>query len=195
MLDKFYYKLNLNFLSPDAPASHDIDVDPDVRWVTHSVDTDVYLHNDVKTVFNTMGLSVNSYLGANTMSLFRGSPGQYLEPHIDRGTCWAINCVVGSQHSDMIWYSFADGVTVNDGYEIATSNGRASYRAFRPDQLHEQARAGLLGVYLVRIDMPHSINNYDHQQYRWCHSLKDAANRWSWAETVKRFEPYMYAQS
>ena len=194
MIDQFYYQLDLNFLSDEGLLNQPEHFsDHHVRWLTDSVDTELYLHNDVKQLYKQLGLNINSYLGNNTMSLFKGSPGEYLEPHIDRGTCWAINCVLGSTNSDMVWYQFANGVTVDDGYEIPTSNGRASYKAFRPQQLVEQSRACLYGVYLVRIDLPHSVHNYDTEHSRWCFSLKDAGNRWSWHDTIEYFRPYMYA--
>jgi hypothetical protein len=186
MIDKYFYKLNLNFLAaPDLLDSHQADAG--VRWLTDSVNTDIYLSQEIKNIFSNLGLSTVSYMGTNTMSLFKGQPKGYLEPHIDRGTCWAINYITGTNNSDMVWYKLVDGA---EGYEIPTSNGRASYRAYHEDQLIELSRAKLYGVYLVRIDLPHSINNYDTENCRWCFSLKDANNRWTWDQAVDQFKPY-----
>jgi hypothetical protein len=189
MLTKYYYKLDLNFLSHadllDSPRHQQ---DLTTRWLTDSVDTATYLHQDVANLFDKLGIKITSYLGDGTMSLFRGAPLGYLEPHIDRGTCWAINYVTGTEHSDMVWYKTVDNAV---GYEIPTSNGKASYRAYHEQDLIELDRARLYGVYLVRIDLPHSIHNYDSTNHRWCFSLKDATNRWSWQDTVDKFKPYI----
>jgi len=188
MLNKYFYKLNLDFLSSpvllDDPVHHN---NLDVRWLTDSVDTNKYLSQQVKDLFAKLGIATTSYMGPNTMSLFRGQPNGYLEPHIDRGTCWAINYVTGTDNSDMVWYSLKHGA---EGYEIPTSNGRASYRAYHQQDLTELAREKLYGVYLVRIDLPHSIHNYDTKNYRWCFSLKDSNNRWTWEEAVEQFSKY-----
>ena len=66
-------------------------------------------------------------------------------------------------------------------------NGKASYKAYKPEDLVELDRAKLYGVYLVRIDLVHSIHNYSDTNYRWCFSLKDATNRWTWEQAVEYF--------
>lgn len=192
---KCYYKLNVDFnfiqsddiLYTDRHQQH-----LDVRWLTDSVNTDEYLTDQMRQFLKEHNVTIYSYMGDNTMSLFRGQPNGYLEPHIDRGTCWAINYVTGTDNSEMIWYNLKEGVKPGDGYEIPTFfNPNATYHAYHYEQLDEIDRAKMKGLYLVKIDIPHSIHNNDPVNPRFCFSLKDARNKWTWEETVENFKEYI----
>jgi len=192
---KCSYKLNTGF---DFIKNDDLLKDPkhhlypEERWLTDSVCASDYLTKEMQNFLKDIDVSINSYMGEDTMSLFRGQPNGYLEPHIDRGTCWAINYITGTDKSEMIWYNLKEGVKPGDGYEIPTFfNPNATYHAYHNYQLEEIDRSSLIGLCLVRIDIPHSIHNYDGANPRFCFSLKDAKNKWSWNDVVNKFSKYI----
>ena len=188
---RVYYKLNVDFdflKDSNFPFSHTETVD--TNWLVKT-ESATNLSDEMRKFASDNNFNIHSYNGPDTFMFFRGTPNSDLEVHVDRGPKWGINYITGSQDHDMIWYGFTEGNDRSKGHEIPTSDGKASYLSFYPDQVVEVDRATLNGLYLVRIDMPHAVQNYDSNNYRYCLAVKDIYNKWSWEETVERFKPYL----
>jgi len=193
MTNRLYYKLNLNFdflKDPNFPFKHTESIDTEWLVKTESAD---HLTNKMRAFAVAHNFAIHSYKGPDTFMFFRGDPAHDLTVHVDRGPVWGINYICGSKDSDMIWYRFKDGYSESDGFELPVTDGSASYRSFHDYQVEEIARANLEGLYLVRIDLPHSVVNRDVNRARYCLAVKDCNNRWTWEETVNKFKDYIDA--
>lgn len=89
--------------------------------------------------------------------------------HID-GTryndMWAINHVIGNENGIMRWYN-----TDNEIEPASKSGISTRYISFAPEQVTEIDRHAVTGVSLVKIGIPHSIDNPS-EQPRWCLSVR-----------------------
>lgn len=191
MMYRVYYKLNVDFdflKDPNFPFAHTEPID--TEWLVKTVSTDT-LSDEMRQFAVDHNFNIHSYKGADSYMFFRGGPERDLTIHMDRGPRWGINYICGAPDSEMIWYGFKDGVTRADGFELPTTDRAASYLCFKDDQVEEIDRAKLDGLYLVRIDLPHAIRNYDKDNFRYCLAVKDLNNRWSWEETVENFKDYI----
>jgi hypothetical protein len=124
--------------------------------------------------------------------LFRGSPSSACGIHIDgHGSnpetqpVWAINWVMGSAKSEMIWYE-----PISAGSEIKTNVG-TDYQRWKLDEVKEIEKASFTGPTLVRTDIPHRSVNYDMRNPRWCISLRTTKKIVTWNDAVEYFKPYI----
>lgn len=193
MNPKLYYKLHLPFdflKNPNYPFEHTESID--TEWLVKT-DTADNLTDAMRDFAAAHDFAIHSYKGPDTFMFFRGDPGHDLTIHVDRGPVWGINYICGSRDSEMIWYQFKNGHGVKDGFELPVTDRSASYLSFCSNQVEEIDRAKLDGLYLVRIDLPHSVINYDANNARYCLAVKDCRNTWTWEHAIEKFKDYIHA--
>jgi hypothetical protein len=124
--------------------------------------------------------------------LFKGPPSLSCRIHIDghesnlrSQPVWAINWVMGSAKSDMIWYE-----PITAGSEKKNDVG-TDYQVWALDEVKEIERSSFAGPTLVRTDIPHRAINYDMRNTRWCVSLRTTRKLVTWDAAVEYFKPYI----
>lgn len=125
--------------------------------------------------------------------LFRGSKGMACGIHVDghetAKPIWAINWILGSKFSEMIWYD-----QITEGSETFTNVGTA-YKTFRLDEVRPIESCKFSeknnGPVLVRTDIPHRVINNDMANTRWCFSVRARKTFDDWNQVVDFFRPYI----
>ena len=112
--------------------------------------------------------------------------------HHDLGPKFSINYSWGSQANDMIWYRFR--VSEPRTYSKPSTTGRPT-DYFYPEDLEEIGRLQISCPTLVRTHIPHHVANYDTVNHRWCVTLRDLSNTWTWNEAVDFFAPWIVEES
>jgi hypothetical protein len=160
------------------------------HWAVWNDQSERYLTQECKKLLADWGICdqvwFDNKLQQNHVVVFRGNKNQFMDIHCDRGPSWGINLVWGASHSDMVWYEpFNDTATDN-----AMCSVGSEYQKYDPEQCCELERTSSHGPMLVRIDIPHNVINYDKDNYRWCLSIRDLNNKWTWDEAVEHFKPW-----
>lgn len=128
--------------------------------------------------------------GPDTINLFRGDPGAVMGIHHDLGPRFSINLCWGSKRSDMVWYKFKNPDETPRTYSKPSTTGRPT-NYFYEEDLIEIGRADISVPTLVRTQIPHHVINYDTENHRWCFTLRNLNNKWTWEEAVEHFRPWL----
>ena len=124
--------------------------------------------------------------GPNTVNLFRGDPVSDMHIHLDPGPRFSINYVFGTENSDMVWYEAGP----NTQTRLWTSVTGRKAMSWHQEGMIEIDRVRMIGLMLVRIDVPHNIQNYS-TDTRWCAAVKDRTKDWTWDQAVEFFKPWI----
>lgn len=191
---KCYYPLNIPYavLKDDAAFKNHTAPLPDSNWIV-DVDYSVnFLTDNFTNFYRSLYPAESTYKDKGTVSIFRGNPGTNMGLHRDLGCVFSINYVIGSNNSEMIWYDYNEGYSHDNGEKIHwTTNKLRKYTSYKPYMVHEIDRTEIKGLYLVRVDIPHDIWNYDKENYRWCISIRTTGDQSTWDEVVTKFKPWI----
>jgi hypothetical protein len=79
-----------------------------------------------------------------------------------------------------------------DNIELSTEmcSIGSPYAKYDPQDCELIDTVELAGPTLVRIDIPHNVVNHDKDNYRWCLSIRDLSNKWTWEQAVEHFRPW-----
>jgi len=191
-----YYKLKLpisQWLRKDLDLSWYPDVFPDYEWGEKRIwglqypKIDAILSDEAVEFFRSIGFESNM-AGPNTVNLFRGNPGATMGIHHDMGPKFSINYSWGSEHNEMRWYKFKTSNPKT--YSKPSTTGRPT-DYFYPEDLIEVGRTAIDEPTLVRTHIPHHVVNYDVNNYRWCVTLRNLTNTWTWEEAAEFFSPWI----
>jgi hypothetical protein len=129
--------------------------------------------------------------------IFRGKPNEESLIHIDRrimsdgsyrGRSWALNYIWNCNNSEMRWYKERNSGTFVDSFN---SNKEVKFNVFEQNDVELIESVNLVNeIVLVRIEVPHSVCNHDAENSRYCFSIRDKTNRWSWEEAIEKFKPW-----
>lgn len=159
------------------------------HWVYDSAEN--YLTKEGLDFFNSYEiLDIES-------QIFCGWPSRQSAIHVDarvlddgtlRGKSWAINYVWNVEDSDMIWYEpLVDSISTADSF----NPNKIKFNTYKEHEVREIERVNILGLALIRINIPHAVINRDPVNYRYCLSLRDKTHMWTWEEAVEKFKPYI----
>jgi hypothetical protein len=174
-------ELDLNLVTPEYQST----------WMIDCLKSDGVLHPEfIKFIRETLGFFESSWeKGGESIGILKGEPGENFGIHIDRGCEWTVNYICGSDESEMKWYKFKDGVSLDDGYEVPIPNKNKTYMAYHSHQVeYINSAHNLSGLYLMRIGIPHSVHNYSKSKRRWCLSTKNTRDRTPWEDMVEYFK-------
>jgi len=153
----------------------------------HTWETVKVLVNDVITAEGINFLHQLKIEPFPTISnIFIGPPNASTGIHIDDNGChYAINYVWGECHSKMKWFNaLAPG-------KIQYTTAKTPYMLYKENQteLIEEIEIPSNTLMLVRIDVPHSVNNYSDKK-RYCLSIRKKFTP-RWDEMVSFMKPYL----
>lgn len=179
-----FYNLNFDFeiLDPifEFPKPKLMD------WDIHVLKPEGFINQSAIDYFNKIGLSLHN------CHLFRGAPGAACGIHVDghdsnddSKPIWAINWIIGSRSSEMVWYD-----ALSAGNETLTHAG-TSYQKWNITQVKEIERTKIVNPTLVRTDIPHRVLNYDTVNPRWCISIRTNKLFKDWEGAVDFFKPWI----
>ena len=182
---KSFYHLNFDF----NPIKHDF-VFPNPKsygWDIYVLEPRDIVTDECIRFFESIGLELYN------CHLFRGARGLacgiHVDGHEDSKPIWAINWIIGSKFSEMIWYKI-----INDGAETFTNVGTA-YKTFNPNDVSPieslKFNEANNGPVLVRTDIPHRVINNDITNTRWCFSIRAKKIFKEWNDVVDFFGPYI----
>ncbi len=178
-----HYNLNLDF--PILKPGFEFPQAKSPYWDIYLPQAGEFVSKEAMSFFDNLGLELKN------CHLFRGNPAWACGIHIDghqselvTQPIWAINWIMGSNHSEMMWYD-----PIMPGSEILTNVG-TKYQRWTLEEVREIERAEFLGPTLVRTDIPHRVVNYDNKNDRWCISLRSPNRFNDWGTAVEFFRPY-----
>jgi len=191
-----FYRLQFpidNWLNPNLDLSWYPDTFPDYEWGEKRIwglqypKIDTILSREAVDFFRSIGFESNM-AGPDTVNLFRGNPASTMGIHHDMGPKFSINYSWGSSHSEMAWYRFK---TANPRtYSKPSTTGRPT-DYFYPEDLELIDSAEIDTPTLVRTHIPHHVINHDTKNYRWCVTLRNLSNKWTWEQAVDFFAPWI----
>jgi hypothetical protein len=155
------------------------------NWALQYPSSDLVLSKEAIDFLNSINI-LPSVDGANTVNLFRGDPKADMHIHKDPGPRWSLNFVFGSNDSDMIWYR--EGPDAKTRMWTSVTGRQAM--SYEPAGMIEVDRVCMQGLQLVRIDVPHSVENRS-ASTRWAACVKDRTKDWTWDEAVEYFQPWI----
>ena len=155
-------------------------------WDIYMLEAKGFINQTVIDYFDNIGLNLHN------CHLFRGAPGAACSIHVDghesnddSKPIWAINWILGSRSSEMIWYE-----PISQGNETLTHAG-SLYQKWDLNQVKELERTKIISPTLVRTDIPHRVLNYDTVNPRWCISIRTNKLFKDWTDTVNFFKPWI----
>lgn len=192
-----------NFYELDVPCTllkEDVDTSSypefkDYHWAVWNEPSEKYLTDEAIKFIRSIGIQdqvwFNNQLQPNHVTVFRGMKDTFMDIHCDRGPTWCINYAWGSVSSEMMWWKPHDNIALDS--EVCSVG--SEYMKYDPAQCDLIEKSACLGPVLVRIDAPHNVVNYDANNFRWCLSIRDLANKWTWEQAVEHFRPWIRNES
>jgi hypothetical protein len=180
-----------NWVKPDLDLSFYPDKFPDTEdglkrtWALQYPSSDKILSTEAIQFLKSIDVQP-SVAGHDTVNLFRGDPNAVMHIHQDPGPRFSLNYVWGSADSDMIWYK--EGEKVERKWWTSVTGRRAM--SFSSEGMVEIHRTKMTGLKLVRIDVPHNVENRD-TNTRWAVCVKDTGKNWSWEQATEFFKPWI----
>jgi hypothetical protein len=179
------YCKELNFNFPILDPSFKFPSIRTTKWDLWVLDPIGYIHTDALKFFNSLGLEIER------PHLFKG-PGHlktaiHVDGHGEKAECqpgWAINWVIGSEDSQMIWYK-----PLKEGNVSKTKAG-TSYETWERNDCEELYNYTITtsNPLLVKNNIPHNVINLSNN-IRWCISLR-FKNPMNWDNAITFFEPF-----
>jgi len=180
---------------PCAIVREDVDISTypefnQYHWAVWNDRSDRYLTPEAVAFIHSMGICdqvwFDNKLQPDHVAVFRGNKDTFMDIHCDRGPSWCINYVWGSSRSEMSWWEPDSDINLSP--EMCSIG--SEYMKYDPLKCNLIDSVELTGPTLVRIDIPHNVVNYDKENYRWCLSIRDLSNKWTWEEAVEKFRPW-----
>jgi len=176
---KNFYKLKIkNFLKSNTDKFF---LENSLSWQTYSVNYQEWL--EPETIYTLNSLSVFP----DKAYIFKAPPMSILPIHIDgnqnSSRVWAINIVWGSNNHNMHWYKI-----IRKSNIVLHTQASTPYLMFNKDDVEEVENvSNLVGPTLVRINVPHSVSNYDNK-IRYCFSLRCLSKNDTWEKIIDQFK-------